>query len=282
MQSNIVDISLDNFQAEILEGSTQHPVMVTFWAPSHQESLELVTTLEKLAHEFTGQFVLAKINCEQDQTIAMQFGVQALPTTAMFINGQPCDGFAGNQSEQDIRSILQKHLPDEAALLLQQGQQQIHQQAFEQAITTLKQVLTLKPELASAQLLLAKAHIELGHIAEAQALTEHIKLIDQDELYHSVTAQIELAKAAADTPEIRALEAQMKTQPTPELSHDLAIQYSQVNRLEEGLELLFKLLQQDMNSLDGKVKQTFMDILTTHNSDPATSVYRRKLYSLLY
>ncbi len=282
MQANIVDISLDNFQAEILEGSMQHPVMVTFWAPSHGESVALLATLEKLAQEFAGQFVLAKINCEVDQAIAMQFGVQALPTTAMFVNGQPCDGFAGNQEESEVRAILQKHLPDEAELLLQQGQSQVDDQAYDQAIVTLKQVLTLKPELAPAQLLLAKAHIALGHVVEAQALTEQIKLVDQDALYHSVVAQIELAKAAADTPEIRALEAQMAAAPNAELSHDLAIQYSQVNRVEDALALLYPLLQKDMNSLEGKVKQTFMDILATHSSDPAASAYRRKLYSLLY
>ncbi|MCE2570165.1 tetratricopeptide repeat protein [Motilimonas eburnea] len=282
MQSNIIDISLDNFQAVILEGSNTQPVMVTFWAPSHEESVALVATLEKLAQEFAGQFVLAKINCEVDQAIAMQFGVQALPTTAMFVNGQPCDGFAGNQEEGEIRAILQKHLPDEAELLLQQAQGQLELQTFEAAITTIKQVLALKPELAKAQIMLAKAHIELGHIAEAQALTEAIKLIDQDDLYHHVIAQIELAKAAADTPEIRALEAQIAANPSPLLSFELAIQYSQVNRLEEALELLYQVLHQDMNSLDGKVKQAFMDMLTTHSSDPAASAYRRKLYSLLY
>ncbi|MCE2595344.1 co-chaperone YbbN [Motilimonas cestriensis] len=282
MQSNIIDVSLDNFQAVILEGSQSQPVMVTFWAPSHQESMDLLTTLEKLANEFSGQFVLAKINCEQDQAIAMQFGVQALPTTAMFVNGQPADGFAGNQDEAAIRDILSKHLPDEADLLLQQGQALIEQQDFSGALTALKQVLTLKPELAVAQITLAKAHIELGHITEAQALIEKIKLVDQDALYHAVVAQIELAKQAADTPEIRALEAQIAEQPSPELHYNLAVQYSQVNRIEEALALLFPLLSTDMNAQDGKVKQTFMDILATHSSDPAVSSYRRKLYSLLY
>ncbi|WP_434339239.1 tetratricopeptide repeat protein [Motilimonas cestriensis] len=282
MQSNIIDVSLDNFQAVILEGSQSQPVMVTFWAPSHQESMDLLATLEKLANEFSGQFVLAKINCEQDQAIAMQFGVQALPTTAMFVDGQPADGFAGNQDEAAIRDILSKHLPDEADLLLQQSQAFIEQQDFNSALTALKQVLTLKPELAVAQIALAKAHIELGHITEAQALIEKIKLVDQDALYHAVVAQIELAKQAADTPEIRALESQIAEQPSDELSYDLALQYSQVSRIEEALALLFPLLSADMNAQDGKVKQTFMDILATHSSDPAVGSYRRKLYSLLY
>jgi len=62
----------------------------------------------------------------------------------------------------------------------------------------------------------------------------------------------------------------------------LAVQYSQVKRIEESLSLLYPLLLADMNAQDGKVKQTFMDILATHTGDPAVSTYRRKLYSLLY
>lgn len=282
MQTNIIDVSLDNFQAVILDGSQSLPVMVTFWAPSHQESMALLVTLEKLAREFSNQFVLAKINCEQDQAIAMQFGVQTLPTTAMFVKGQPADGFAGNQDEVAVRDILAKYLPNEADLLLREGQALIEQQDYASALTVLKQLLVLKPELGIARLLLAKAYVELGHLAEAQELIEQIRLADQDALYHSIVAQIELAKQAADTPEIRALEAQIAEQPSDELSYNLAVQYSQVKRIEESLSLLYPLLLADMNAQDGKVKQTFMDILATHTGDPAVSTYRRKLYSLLY
>lgn len=282
MQQHIIDITLENFQQVILEGSQTQPVMVCFWAPNHDESALLLASLEKLAIEKNGAFTLAKINCEQDQTIAMQFGVQSIPTSAMFVKGQPADGFAGNKPEQEIRDILDKHLPDEAQLLAEQGIALIGQQDYVQAAEVLQQSLQLKPDVAAVKLALCKALLETQRVAEVESLIASIGLADQDADYQAILAQLELAKEAADTPEIRALEQALAAGADAETQLKLAVQYSQVGRVEEALELLFQLLMKDMNAEDGQVKQRFMDILSSHSGEACVSAYRRKLYSLLY
>ncbi|MGV2840209.1 thioredoxin domain-containing protein, partial [Vibrio cyclitrophicus] len=111
MQSpHIVELNEQNFR-QVLEGSMQTPVLIHFWAPMSQESAQVIPELQTLTQQYNGAFTLALLNCEQEQAIASQFGVQALPTIALFVNGQPVDGLGGPQSVEAIVEMLSKHLP---------------------------------------------------------------------------------------------------------------------------------------------------------------------------
>ncbi len=283
MQQQIIDVTLENFQQVILEGSQESPVLVAFWAQFSEESMTLIPTLEKLANELTGQFLLAKINCDTDQAIAQQFGVQSLPTVALFVNGQPVDGFAGLKPEAEIREILKRHLPDAADLGLKEGHQLLAAAQFDEAAVTLKQAHSDSPERGDIKLALAKAYLELGRHDEAEGLLSTILMADQDSFYGELIAQLELAKQAADTPEIRSLEEKLTSEPdNTDIRYQLAVQYHQVGRNAESLELLYQLLLKDMTHEDGNAKKTMLDILTTLSGETIASEYRRKLYSLLY
>ncbi|MDF5114691.1 thioredoxin domain-containing protein, partial [Vibrio parahaemolyticus] len=106
----IVEITEQNFR-ETLEGSMNTPVLIHFWANAQPESAQILPELQSLAQQYNGAFTLSLLNCEDQPALASQFGVQVLPTIALFINGQAVDGLGGPQPIDAIATMLQKHLP---------------------------------------------------------------------------------------------------------------------------------------------------------------------------
>ncbi len=118
----------------------------------------------------------------------------------------------------------------------------------------------------------------------AQELLGSIPLEYQDNYYRGLLAKLELHQQAADSPELQRLE-QKCAENTDDLvlACELAVQYNQVGRDEEALELLWKILSVDLGAQDGEVKKTFMDILSALGQGNALAgKYRRRLYSILY
>ena len=107
---------------------------------------------------------------------------------------------------------------------------------------------------------------------------------DQDAQYKGLIAKLELHKQAGNSPEIQQLEEKLAANPTDaNITFELAVQYSQVNRNEEALALLLNILRNDLNFADGNAKKTMMDILAAlGQGNPIAGTYRRQLYSLLY
>jgi len=282
--TNIVDVTIENFQDVILQGSQEKLVAVYFWAASVPDGDALTPVLEQIATEHPGHLILAKIDCETQQQIAMQFGVQAIPTVALFKQGQPVDGFAGPQPEQTVRDTFQRHLPKEHELLLDAAKTDAAGGDFATALNKLNQALTLQPHLAEAQYLAVQCNLELGRLSEAEALLQTVKLEDQNATYQGLCSQLELKQQAADTPAIRALQQQVDAEPDNlQAKQQLAVQLQEAGRAEEALELLFSVLAKDLNALDGAMKKSFMDILAAQpDGDKLVSNYRRKLFTLMY
>lgn len=282
--TNIVDVTIENFQQVILQGSQEKLVAVYFWAPGIPECDGLTPILEQVASAHSQHLILAKINCETEQQIAMQFGVQALPTVALFKQGQPVDGFAGPQTEQSVKETFARHLPKEHELLLASARQELAQNDFAAALPMLTQALALQPKMAEAQYLAIQCNLELGRLAEAESLLDTVRLEDQNATFHSLRSQLELKQQAADTPEIRALQEAVTADPNNLAAlQQLAVQLQEAGRAEEALELLFSVLQKELNALDGAIKKSFMDILAAQpDGDKLTSNYRRKLFTLMY
>src|SRR5690606_23449923 len=119
---HIVDITLENAQQLLIDESFNRPVLVDFWADWCAPCKALMPILEKLANEYQGAFLLAKVNADEQNMISGQFGVRSLPTVILIKDGQPIDGFAGAKSEVEVRELLQKYLPKAWEATLQEAE----------------------------------------------------------------------------------------------------------------------------------------------------------------
>ncbi|UYA59420.1 co-chaperone YbbN [Pectobacterium colocasium] len=282
-QATIVDVNESNLH-QVLEHSMTLPVLFYFWSARSQHCLELEPVLDKLAQEYAGQFVLAKVDCDAEQRVAAQFGLRSIPTVYLFKDGQPLDGFQGPQPEEAIRELLKRALPKEEELKVAQAQQLIQEDKLPEAMQLLKDAWQLSQQRSDIGLMLAEVQIQIKRSEEAEAVLATIPLQDQDTRYHSLVAQIELLKQAADTPEIQHLQQQLDADPqNAELAVQLALQLHQVGRNEEALELLMGFLKKDLTVANGNARKTLMDIMAAlGTSDALAARYRRQLYSLLY
>ncbi|MCT6701083.1 tetratricopeptide repeat protein [Rheinheimera sp. 4Y26] len=267
---------------DLLVLSQQKLVIFAFWSERAEQSKMLLQVLSGISTAYPEQLVLATVNCDLEQELAMQFGVRSVPTTLFIQNGQPVDGFAGAENEAQIRQRLQPYLPKAEDLLLQQAEPLLAAQQWAEAYPLLAQAQQLAAERADIRKMLAYCAASLGKIDEAKQLLSTVLLADQDALYQQVLSLIELAEQAADSPEIRALEQQLAADPDNLLlCQQLAVQYQQANRVADALALLYKILQQDLNF--GDSKKLMLDMLAVQpKGDALTATYRRKLYSLLY
>lgn len=107
----MIDVTLENFDSEVMAASATQPVLVDFWAPWCGPCKVIGPLLEKLEEEYAGRFKLAKIDSDQQQQLAAAFGVRSIPTCVLVMNAQPVDGFMGAIPEGKIREFLDKHVP---------------------------------------------------------------------------------------------------------------------------------------------------------------------------
>lgn len=282
MSNPAIAINMENFQNIILEDSKEKLVLVAFWAEQVPESVEL---RDKLAARVAGaeqHVMMTALDCAAEQQIAMQFGIQGLPTAILVKDGQPIDGISGPQTEENIEEFIAKHLPKAEDGLLNEAKQLLASGLVNEAYTQINQAYALDAERADIKFVFIDVLLQLGKLDEAKTMLDTIKMVDQDGDYAALVAKLELASQAADSPEIQALEQALDAEPdNRELKQKLAAQYNQVNRNEEALTLLFRLVQSDRS--DDESKQLLLDVLKAlPDGDPLSTKYRRKLYTLMY
>lgn len=280
----IVDITLENAQGYLIDESFRRPVVIDFWADWSGPCKNLMPILEKLANEYAGAFLLAKVNADALNIIASQFGVRSLPTVMVMRNGQPVDGFTGAVPEVQVRELLAKYLPKPWEAPLQQAQEFMAQSQFAEALPLLRDAYEQSKQLPAIALQIAQCHVAMNRIDNAEAVLATIKMADQDSLYEQLMAQIALKKQAAKTPALSALEAAHAAAPTDlQVRLQLALQYHQEAEHRSALEHLLAILRQDRNFAEGEARQSFNAIIASlGKGDPLAIEFQRKLFTLLY
>ena len=115
----MIDVTMENFEADVITASQTTPVLVDFWADWCGPCKSLGPVLEKLETAYAGRFSLVKINADSEQQLAGAFGVKSLPTCILLKGGRPVDGFMGALPEGKVREFLDKHLPSDEEMAAQ-------------------------------------------------------------------------------------------------------------------------------------------------------------------
>ena len=170
----VVDLGQDQFESEVVERSHATPVLVDFWAPWCGPCRSLSPILEKLAEEYAGAFLLAKINTDENQDLALAFQIRSIPQVVLFREGKAVGQFAGAIPEAEIRRFLKPYCPTEVDKLFSQAQVKLEAGQKEEAKGFLEQVIDREPQHSPARLALAR--LLIGEQLPQQALP-HLQAI---------------------------------------------------------------------------------------------------------
>ncbi|MDG1987138.1 MAG: thioredoxin [Halieaceae bacterium] len=280
----VVDIDENNASQLLIEESHNRLVVVDFWAEWCEPCKTLMPILEKIAAEYEGAFLLARVNADDQQMIAQQFGVRSLPTVMLILEGKPVDGFAGAQSESVVRQLLEKHLPPPWESLLLEARSVAESDDSTKAISLYRQVWETSEQAIKVGIEYAQVLVDCMRLDDAENVLETVPKIDQDASYDQVFAQIKIKREASRSPELEALEQDLEKDPqNNEVKVKLAVQYTGVGQYREALELLMAVLEKDINHDDGTTKKMLLDTITSlGKADPLAAEFQRKLFSLLY
>ena len=193
----MIDVTIENFDAEVVAASATVPVLVDFWAPWCAPCKVLGPLLEKVEADYAGRFKLVKIDSDQQQELSQAFGIRSLPTCVLMIGGKPADGFMGALPESKIKEFLDKHLPSEAELEAQEeaedAQALVAAGDPQAALHKLHSALTVNPGNDDARydyvkLLIEHDMLDDAEAALAPALAEIPRQLRFDALKHYLDA----------------------------------------------------------------------------------------------
>ena len=319
---NILDVTRDQFQQAVLEESHRRPVLVDFWAAWCGPCKQLMPVLQKIAGDYGGAFRLAKVNSDENQELAGQYGVRSLPTIMCFRNGEVVDQKMGVQPESAIREMLDRYIErpsdthrQQALSALQAGDAAGAVKALEQGVavdpgnkdlrselaraqiragdtaaarTTLEVALETFPEDPDLRIELARTLSQAGDPDAAEAQLNQLPLNRaEDDAVKTLRAHLRFSRRAAGAdPEALAREMQ-QGDPAPETLETLAAYSMLHGRYEEALGLYLELMKrhpgyQDADGENAGKAGMLAAFSALGDDNPLVGQYRRKMMAALY
>ena len=293
---HIVQLDEQNFMQVVVEGSDQTPVLVDFWADWCGPCKSLMPILEKLAIEYNGAFILAKLDTEAHPGIAQQLGIKSLPTVKLFKNRELVNEFMGALPESEVRAFLETNVgpalpvedeePEEEAgdnrvatamALFEQGQSI-------EARDLLQQAQADEPENTQVLLALGQVCISTADLDTAESCLKALPEADREGPQGRRLAGIlELARESDASISPQVLQAELEKDPSSsETRYKLAIAEALAGNVQEGMDHLLKLVQTDAGYNDGAPRAKLLALFNVLGDDPLVGQYRRKLFASLH
>ena len=300
----MIDVTVENFETEVIAASMSTPVLVDFWAPWCAPCKTLGPILEKLETAYEGRFKLVKIDSDQEQQLAGAFGIRSIPTCILLINGQPVDGFQGALPEGQVREFLDKHVPsaEEAEALVEEEEAQdaLAEGDTDTALEKLQHAVATDPANDDARFDYIKLLLQLGRdddakVAFAPVIAKAATVRKFDALQRWMNA-IDFAATHADAAGAQAaFDAQIAAN-----KRDFDARFGRARlliaaqRWTDAMDELLDILMRDKAWSDDLARKTYVAILELIEppkvkvadgqippDDPVVSTYRRRLSSVI-
>ncbi|MDC1408242.1 thioredoxin [Candidatus Puniceispirillum sp.] len=286
-----IDVNMDNFIAEVIDGSATTPIVVQFWAPWCGPCKQLGPLLEKVVAAAKGKVKMVRINIDENQQIAQQMRVQSVPTVYGFFNGQPVDGFAGAQPESTLKQFIDKLVaagssgPDIAAIV-EAANNLLETQDYDNAMAQYHEIMAADPESPDGLSGMIRCMVGMKDIDGAREIVDQLddEFRDKPAMVIAIDS-LELAeKAGAAAGGLAQARAAVDADPNDLVARqELALALFATGEQAESMEQLLESIRIDRAWNDEAARMQLLEFFKTlgpANRDVMAA--RRKLSTLLF